>query len=64
MDNTCESCRNGVFDDEYDEYACTLMLDEDEFFSSRETITALFGNRTDSLVPCMPESRQSGFMDA
>lgn len=42
MDNTCESCRNGVFDDEYDEYACTLMLDEDEFLCVLQAKTCPF----------------------
>ena len=42
MDNTCESCRNGVFDDEYDEYACTLMLDEDEFLRVLQAKTCPF----------------------
>ena len=27
----CETCRNGVYDEEFDEYACALMLDEDDF---------------------------------
>lgn len=31
MEISCEQCLNGIFDEEYDEYACALRLDEDEF---------------------------------
>ncbi len=31
METTCERCMNGSYDEEYGEYVCALMLDEDEF---------------------------------
>lgn len=31
MTTNCEDCMNGAFDEEYEEYYCTLSLDEDEY---------------------------------
>ncbi len=28
--NTCDSCVNYIFDDEYEDYECQVNLDEDE----------------------------------
>jgi hypothetical protein len=31
MDNLCENCWYNSFDDEQEEYFCSLVLDEDEY---------------------------------
>lgn len=31
MTTNCEDCLNASYDEEYEEYVCELMLDEDEY---------------------------------
>lgn len=39
MDMACEQCLNGFYDEEFDEYACTMLLDEDEFLRVMQSET-------------------------
>ncbi len=32
MDNMCEYCAYFVYDEEYEEYVCDAILDEDEYY--------------------------------
>lgn len=33
MKTNCESCINYAYDEEYDEYCCTIDMDEDEYYT-------------------------------